>query len=229
MKTQSKAGGISAIIAAATYIFAIGLAGTVLSPMTDLSLGFKEYMTFLTANQTLIFIWHFAMYIINGVCLVFLALSLYDRLKDGAPMLARAATVFGFLWIALVFASGLITNYGTSALVNLYAVDPSRAESLKLALETITLGIDSSDKLLGCLWVGLSSLAAFKIRALPRAAAILGMLISVIGLLGSTVPALIAISYAFGVGVIVWWLWIGIALLRVPSPRPVTILAASHS
>lgn len=217
MKTLQHTGGISAIVAAATYIFAIGLASTLLAPMTDLSLGFTEYMTFLTANQTLIFIWHFTMYIINGICLVFLALSLYDRLKDGAPIFARAATVFGFMWIALVFASGLITNYGTSALVSLHAVDPSRAESLKLTLETITLGIDSSDKLLGCLWVGLTSLAAFKIRALPRAAAILGMLISVMGLLGSTVPALIAISYAFGVGVIVWWLWVGIALLRRPA------------
>lgn len=224
MKTQLKAGGISAIIAAVTYIFAIGLAGTVLSPMTNLSLGFKEYMTFLTANQTLIFIWHFAMYIINGICLVFLALTLYDRLKDGAPMLARAATVFGFLWIALVFASGLITNYGTSALVSLYAVDPARAESLKLALETITLGIDSSDKLLGCLWVGLSSLAAFKTHTLPRAAAVLGMLISVMGLLGSTVPALIAISYAFGVGVIVWWLWVGITLLRRPAAETLPLV-----
>ncbi len=229
MKTLQHTGGISAILAAATYLFALGLASTLLAPMADLSLGFSEYMTFLTANQTLIFIWHFTMYIINGICLVFLALSLYDRLKDGAPALVQAATIFGFLWIALVFASGLITNYGTVALVNLYPRDPSRAESLKLALETITLGIDSSDKLLGCLWVGLSSLAALKTRSLPKAAAILGMLISVMGLIGAAIPALIAVSYAFGVGVIFWWLWVGIALLRVPAAASLPLVRTTQS
>lgn len=220
MKTTLKAGGIFAILAAATYLFAIVLAGTILAPMTDLSLGFEEYMAFLTGNQTLIFIWHFSMYIINGISLVYLALALYERMKDGAPVLARAATIFGFLWIALVFASGLITNFGLDTLVTLYAKDPAQAESLKLALETITLGLDSSDKLLGCLWVGLISLAGIRTRTLPKVLAIFGMLISVVGLVGSTIPSLIAISYAFGVGVIFWWLFTGIVLLRA---KPATV------
>jgi hypothetical protein len=214
MKTILKAGGISAIIAAATYLFAIVLVATVMAPMADLSLGFEEYMAFLTGNQTLIYLWHFSMYIINGICLVFLALALHERMKDGAPVLAKVATIFGFLWITLVFASGLITNFGTESLVNLYAKDPAQAESLKLALETITLGLDSSDKLLGCLWVGLISLAAIRTRVLPIGVSRLGIIISVIGLVGATIPALIAISYAFGVGIIFWWLFTGIALLR---------------
>ena len=217
MNTLQKAGGFSAIIAAATYLFAIALAATVLAPMTDLTLGFEQYMTFLTANQTLIFIWHFSMYIISGISLVVLALALYERMKDGAPGLVKVATAFGFLWIALVFASGLITNLGMDTLVNLYGKDPAQAESLKLALETITLGIDSSDKLLGCLWVGLISLAAIRTGTLPKAVAILGLVISGIGLIGATIPAMIAISFVFGVGVIFWWLFTGIALLRRKS------------
>lgn len=222
MKSLHKTGGITAIIAAATYVFAIALAATILAPMADLSLGFEDYMAFLTGNQTLVFIWHFAMYIVNGICLVFLALALYDRLKDGAPVLARAATAFGFLWIALVFASGLITNLGLDTLVTLYGKDPAQAASLKVALETITLGIDSSDKLLGCMWVGLISLAAFRTGTMTKPIAIFGMLISVMGLAGSTIPSLIGISYAFGVGVIFWWLFTGIALLR---KKPVAVLA----
>lgn len=214
MNTLQKAGGFSAIIAAATYLFAIALAATVLAPMADLTLGFEQYMTFLTANQTLIFIWHFSMYIISGISLVVLALALYERMKDGAPALVKAATAFGFIWITLVFASGLITNLGLDTLVNLYGKNTAQAESLKLALETITLGIDSSDKLLGCLWVGLISLAAIRTGTLPKAVAILGLVISGIGLIGATIPALIAISYVFGVGVIFWWLFTGIALLR---------------
>ena len=40
MKSLQKVGGIAALIAAATYLFAMGLAVSVLKPMTDTSLGF---------------------------------------------------------------------------------------------------------------------------------------------------------------------------------------------
>ena len=153
MKSLQKVGGIAALIAAATYLFAMGLAVSVLKPMTDTSLGFQEYMSFLIANKPLVFLWHFAMYFINGACLVVLVLAIHERLKESSPGLARIASAFGFIWTAFVFLSGLITNYGIETLITLYGRNQAQAEGLKTALDTMTLGIDSSDKLLGCLHV----------------------------------------------------------------------------
>jgi hypothetical protein len=48
MKNLQKAGGISAIIAAATYVCAMGLGFTKLSPLMDPALGFQDYMAFYT-------------------------------------------------------------------------------------------------------------------------------------------------------------------------------------
>src|SRR4030043_2430207 len=152
MKNLQKAGGVSAIIAAATFLFAMALVVSMLKPMADSTLGFQEYMAFLIANRLLVFIWHFSMYLINGLCLTVLVLALYERLKNSSPSLAKIGSAFGLVWTAFVFLSGMIVNYGNESLIALYGRNQGQAEALKNALETITIGIDSSDKYLGCLW-----------------------------------------------------------------------------
>ena len=214
MKNFQKAGGVSAIIAAATYLLAMGLVVSMLKPMADSTLGFQEYMAFLMANRLLVFLWHFSMYLINGFCLVVLVLALHERLKNSSPRLAKIGSALGFIWTAFVFLSGVITNYGTEALIALYGKDQGQAASLRNALDTITIGIDSSDKFLGCLWVGLVSLAAFKNRAFPKTFNVFGLAISAAGLIGTMIPALVSVSYVFGIGAILWWLAVGVYMLR---------------
>jgi Domain of unknown function (DUF4386) len=214
MKSLQKAGGISALIAAATYVFAMGLVTTLLTPMLDSNLGFQEFMKFLLVNQLLVFLWHFSMYFINGVCLTVLALALYERLENDSPNLAKIATVFGLLWTSFVFLSGLISIHGTQVLIDLYEKNQASAANLKLMIDTVTTSIDFSDKLLGCLWIGLVSLAAYQSKVFPGFVNVFGLVISLMGLIGTVIPALVFVSYIFGVGAIVWWLCIGIVLLR---------------
>lgn len=214
MRNLQKAGGVCAIIAAATYVFAMGLVVSRLQPLADLGLGFQQSMAFLVANKMLVFIWHFAMYLVSGTCLVVVVLAIQERLENASPRLAKIASAFGFIWVAFVFLSGLIVNYGGEALITLYGKNQGQAESLKTALDTVTLGIDSSDKLLGGLWVGLVSLAAFRTRAFPRTFCIFGLAIGAAGLVGTVIPALTMVSYLFGIGAIVWWLAVGITMLR---------------
>lgn len=219
MKSLEKAGGVAAIIAAATYIVAMALAVTVLRPMVDAGTGFHEYMDFLVDHATIVYLWHFSMYLINGACLVVLVLAINERLGPYSPNLAKIATAFGLIWTAFVILSGLITNYGIAALIALYGKSPAQAEALKIAFDVVTAGIDSSDKFAGCLWVGLVSLASFKQRVFPRAFDIFGMAISVMGLVGTTIPSLVSISYVFGVGAIVWWIGVGVCMLT-DGPKP---------
>jgi hypothetical protein len=217
MKSLEKAGGVAALIAAATYIVAMALAVSVLRPMVDAGIGFHEYMDFLADHATIVYLWHFTMYLINGACLVVLVVAIHERLEPSSPNLAKIATTFGLIWTAFVILSGVITNYGVGALIALYGKDPAQAESLKVAFDVVTVGIDSSDKFAGCLWVGLVSLASFKPRVFPRVLAVFGMAISVMGLAGTTIPSLVAISYVFGLGAIVWWIGAGVCML---SARP---------
>ena len=219
MKALQKTGGISALICAATYLVSMGLLVTLLAPFMDPAMQFTEFMDFFLANQAIIFTWHLLMYLVNGVCLVILALALFDRLKAGSPALAQAATVFGLIWAVFVFASGFITLYGWELLAGLYRSDPAQAASLKPVLDMITTGLDHSDRFLGCLWVLLISWAALRAGLLPKALNYLGLAIGVPGIISTAFPAITALGLAFGLGIIVWWIWLGIVLLRTrPSP-----------
>jgi hypothetical protein len=219
MKTLRKVGAISALICAGTYILAMLLLATVLTPMADGSLPFEQFITFFLPQQALVFVWHFSMYLVNGTCLVLLTLALYQQLETGAPALARVAACFGLLWAAMVFASGFITLYGWEVIGRLASTDPAQASMLRLVVDTITIGIDHSDRFLGCLWVLLTSWAALRSGQLSRPLNFLGLAIGTAGIVSSVAPALNALGYAFGVGIIVWWIWLGIILLRSKSDQ----------
>jgi len=219
MKALQKTGGISALICAATYLVSMGLLVTLLAPFMDPAMPFAGFMEFFLANQAIIFTWHLLMYLVNGVCLVILALALFDRLKAGSPALAQAATVFGLTWAVFVFASGFITLYGWELLAGLYRSNPAQAAALRPALDMITTGLDHSDRFLGCLWVLLVSWAALRAGLLPKALNYLGLAIGVPGIISTAFPAITELGLAFGLGIIVWWIWLGIVLLRTrPSP-----------
>jgi Domain of unknown function (DUF4386) len=211
------AGGVSALIASATYLFAMVFVFTTLAPMADPTLSFEKYLDFLKANHRLVFVWHFSMYLINGVCLVVLSLALYERIKSQAPIIIKMATVLGIIWASFVFLSGLLTIHGTEAFISLNDNDPAQAQTLKKTIETITMSIDYSDRFLGCLWVGLVSFAGFKTGALPKALNIFGITIGTLGLVGTAITSLTAIGYAFGMGVMVWWFFLGVFMLRKTS------------
>jgi hypothetical protein len=229
MKTLQKVGGISALICAGTYILALGLLTTVLTPMADGSLPFDQFIAFFLPHQNLVFIWHFSMYLVNGTFLALLTLALYQRLNPGAPALALAAACFGLLWTALVFASGFITLYGWEVIGRLSSADPAQAAMLRVVVDTITTGIDHSDRFLGCLWVLLTSWAALRTRQLSKPLNALGLAIGIAGIVSSVAPALNELGYAFGAGVIVWWVWLGVVLLqgiRSASSQPLNLAIA---
>ncbi len=214
MKDVQKAGGIAALICAGTYLLAIGLVATLLTPMLDSALSYEQFIAFYLPHQSLVFAWHFSMYLVNGTFLTILVLALYQQLKTGAPALSRVAACFGLFWTGLVFASGFITLYGYDVIGKFASTDPTQAETLRLVVDTISTGIDSSDRFLGCLWVLLTSWAALRTRLLARPLNYLGMVIGMAGIISSMAPALSVLGLAFGVEIIIWWIWLGIVLLR---------------
>lgn len=226
MKTLEKVGGLSALICAGTYILAMGLLTTILTPLANESMTFDQFIAFFLPHQTLIFIWHFAMYLVNGVFLTLLILALTQRLKTGAPVLSLAAACFGLLWTGLVFASGFITLYGLETIARLSATDQAQASMLWLVVNTVTGGLDHSDRFLGCLWVLLTSWVALRTGQLAKPLNFWGLAIGMAGIISSVAPALNALGYAFGVGIIVWWIWLGIVLLqgrRSASSQPLNL------
>jgi hypothetical protein len=209
MNNFQKVGGVSALIGAATWVFGMALLFTVLAPFGtgDVDPGF------LADNQAIIYIWNITIYLVFGVFLVVLLLALYERLKAGSPAMVQTATAFGLIWAAVVFASGMVFNIGMETVIDLYGKDPAQAESVWLAVDSVSIGLGGGNEIVGALWVLLISWAALRAGGLPRALNYLGVLAGVAGLL-TLIPALEMVGVVFGLGLIVWFVWVGIVMLR---------------
>jgi hypothetical protein len=147
--------------------------------------------------------------------LVPLVLALYKRLKDGAPVIMQIATVLGLIWSCIVIASGQVSNMGMNAVVELYKSNPTQAATVWLAIDNVANGLGSAGgELLGGLWILLVSWAALKGKGLSKALNILGVLVGSAGIF-SVIPIITLPGVViFGLGKIMWSLWLGIIMIR---------------
>lgn len=215
MNHFKKMGGIAALIEASTFIIGFALMFTLLLPSGYLENDPKQSVAFLVDNLSIMYVWNLIIYIIFGIFLVVLTLALNERLKEGAPALAQTATVFGLIWAGLVIASGMVANVGFKIVVDLYGNDPAQAESLWMAIRSVEFGLGGGNEIAGGLWVLLVSWAALRVRSFPKGVNFLGIVSGISGLL-TIIPIFDVLGAVFGIGLIVWFVWIGIVLLRNP-------------
>jgi len=173
-----------------------------------------QKVALLVEMQMVTFVTNLLMFVFFGVILVILALALYDRLKSGAAALVQVATVIGMIWAGSLVASGMIANAGIAPVVALYAEDPSQAALTWLGIETVANGIGNGNgEILGGLWTLLISWAALRTGGLPKGLNYIGLLVGVVGIL-SLIPGLTDLTGLFGISQLIWYVWLGIVLLR---------------
>jgi hypothetical protein len=210
MKNLQKMGGIAALYEAAAYV--VGMVGFILvvgwpdDPVQQVAV--------LVENQVSLHILHLIVYVVWAVFMVILALALHERLKTGSTAMVQTATVFGMIWATVIIASGMIFISGMENVVDLYGKDPSQAATVWLAIDSVFGGLGGSNEVVGGIWILLISWAALRAGGLPRVLNYLGVAIGVAGII-SAVPALTELFiYIFALGQIVWFVWLGIVMLR---------------
>jgi hypothetical protein len=72
---------------------------------------------------------------------------------------------------------------------------------------------NGNGEILGGLWTLLVSWAALRAGGLPKSLNFLGLLVGVVGIL-SLFPGLTDLTGLFGIGQLIWYVWLGIVLLR---------------
>jgi len=215
MKNLQKLGGLAALYLAVAYLVGIVLFLVVLDypSITDPA----QKVALLVEKQIVIFATNLLMYVFFGVILVVLSLALYDRSKTGAPALTQVATVIGLIWAGSLVASGMISNAGITPVLTLYAEDPAQAALTWLGIEIVASGIGNGNgEILGGLWTLLVSWAALRTEGLPKVLNFLGLLVGVVGIL-TILPGLMDLTGLFGIGQLLWFIWLGIVLLRSNS------------
>jgi hypothetical protein len=222
MKSLQKLGGIAALYLALAYAIGIVLFLAVLDypGITDPA----QKVALLVEKQTTMFSANLLMYVFFGAVLIVLSLALYDRLKAEAPAMMQVAAATGIVWAGSLIASGMISNAGMAPVIALYATDPAQAALAWQGIEAVTAGLGNGNgEILGGLFTLLVSAAALRGGVLPKGLNVLGLLVGAVGVV-TIVPGLSDLTGLFGLSQIIWFVWLGIALLR-NSPTGATQMA----
>jgi hypothetical protein len=209
MKNMQKVGGFAALYAGVAYI--VGMVGFLLvvgwpdDPVQQVAV--------LVDNQVSQHILYVIVYQVWAIFLVVLTLALYQRLKDDSPAIMQTAAAIGIIWATVVIASGMIFNIGMDNVVKLYGKDPAQATTVWLVIESVTNGIGGGNEILGGLWMLLISWAGLQAGGLPKALNYLGIVVGAAGIL-SALPGLADVGLIFGLVQIVWFIGLGIIMLR---------------
>ena len=216
-------GGLSALILAAAYVAGAALNFTLLdtSSMAD----GVEKAAFLAGKQPLFHIWIFFIYVLFGVCLVFLAEALDEQLRPAATAWARPAKAFALIWAGLLIAAGNVYIAGLNNVAAAFAQNPVQAATAWLAIDTVHQGLSGIAEIPGGLWTLLVSLAALQATRFPRVLNYLGIATGIAGLL-TAIPVLFIPAVAvYALGHCAWWIWLAVLLLR---KHPLEIAPARH-
>jgi hypothetical protein len=212
MKNLQKISGFSTLYLAIAYLVGIVFFLVILDypSITDPA----QKVALLVEKPMIIYATNLMMYVIFGLFLVVLTLGLYDRLKSGAPAVMQVATVIGIIWAGSLVASGMISNAGIAPTIALYTNDPAQAAVTWLGIETVANGVGNGNgEILGGLWTLLVSWAALRAGGLPKGLNFIGLLVGLVGII-SIFPGLTDLTGLFGIGQLVWYVWLGIVLLR---------------
>ena len=206
-------GGAASLLAAGTFAFGIAMFATTLADYTDPDATPAETVDFLVDHQGALLAWYIGIFIVFGAALVPLGLALRKRLVDEAPTLANVGVVFAAIWAALMYATGMISNIGIEAVADLAESDPDRAVTVWSSIDIVTNGLGGGNELVGGIWILLVSIAGLLTARLPRWLNVVGVITAVAGL-ATVIPAFETIEMVFGLGSIIWFVGIGIALIR---------------
>jgi hypothetical protein len=212
MNSSRRASGVAALYLAAALVAAMlyFLVGTNMASVTDP----VEQLDLLIDHQLGLHLMYLIAYVAFGLAVAVLALGLHERLGAIAPATSRVAAAIGVIWAGVLLASGMVFIVGMNSVIDLHETDPEAAVDAWQAVYPVTLGLGGAGgEILGGTWVLLVSVLALRGHALATWLGWLGVVVGAAGII-STVPGLAAVAVIFGLLVIVWFVGLGVCLLR---------------
>ena len=217
-----KWGGIAAITEAFTYIFGFALFFGVL----DAS-GYdtpERYLEFIIQNRDAFFVGYLVIGILFSFSLIILVQSIYQRFKQASPELMKFTAIVGYLWVCIVLASSMIFLTSLDALAKYHALDPEQALAINRAVNIVVDALGGGIELVGAVWILAISYVGLKSKVYSALLHFWGFFVGVSGVLTlfsglsflSKNPFFEVTTAIFGLGQILWFLVLGVAMLREP-------------
>lgn len=204
---MKKLAGILAISEGLIYIIAFVIFGAMLQFPAAAP---EQTLAFLKQNYAILYVMTLLIYVVFGFFLAVVVWGIHQYIHQVSPNLAKVTQVFGFIWVGLVIAAGMIGNVALHKVTHMS--DTQQAFDIWQTVGIITEGLGGGNEVVGGVWVLLLSLAVFKDKTFPRFLFFLGMIVGLAGIF--TIYPLEIFTEIFGLTQIIWFIGIGIFLLR---------------
>ena len=219
MNSGAKAGGIAALLQAFCYVCGFAMLATVMNPGSIEGWSQVQKLEFILEREAVFQFWNIIIYVVFGAALVVLAAILHRLLEGSSSLLMSIATPFGLIWSGLVIASGMVASIGVSAISEAYARNAEEAANSWSIIGTIQDGLGGGVEVVGGIWVLLVSISSILSGTLfPKALNWIGLVVGIAGI-ATVVPALSGLGAVFGLTQIIWFIGVGVVLLRVDDAQ----------
>lgn len=210
-KTLSRCGGLAAIGMALCYVaMAVIFFGMLSMPQGLDTAGKIQY---LQQHHLLVAAGYGIGYLLFGVLLAILLQALQQVFASSHSALFSLAERFGNVWLVLMMASGMVALIGLQMVIRFIETDPQQALALYNTRNLLTEALGGGIELVGGLWVLLLSISSLKHQRLGKALPLLGLVVGVLGVL-TVMHTLPYLKDAFGITQLIWFIWLGVSLLR---------------
>jgi len=208
--------GFAALSMAAIYLLMFIVYGAVLDfPQQG---EFATKAAYLQQHQHVLFVLNGLGYLLFGILLAVLVQALHNRLQLANSALMSLASLFGYIWVVLVLAAGMLANLGLQKLFSLVDSGFSGAEAFYHSNNVVVSAFGGGIELVGGLWLLLLSIVALSQQHLPKALNYVGIFCGSCGVL-TVLHSVPGLTEAFGLSQILWFIWLGVYLLRHVNSR----------
>jgi hypothetical protein len=210
-----RAGGVAAQVVAGTYVVGFLAMAAYLVPRgftmpVDDPAGSLDFLLYHHAQLAG---WYLVLYLVGGAAMVVVSLGVGQRLV-AAPTLAQVATALGLIWSGLLIASGSIALVGQHAAVTLNAQDEGLAVSTWVSTSVVQDALGGGIEVAGALWAAVVGVAILRTRSLSVGLGGLALGLAIVGVATVLPVAAEAATSVFGLGLLIWFTWLGLAMQR---------------
>jgi hypothetical protein len=214
MRDIQKAGGIAALLGALLAVANLVVIFGLIGPSV---LGDRARLVDIAITQPAPLLALDLIKLLSAAAALVLVVALPRRLR-AAPDLMRLATACGIISIALLLANAVISYTVVAQAAGFYGGDPA----IYLAVNAIINALGFAAIFANGGWYLLVSWTALAAGELPKALALLGLVLGVISLLVFVLQPLALAVLLIG---LIWSTWLGVELLRGPAPGRAPVVA----
>ena len=211
MDRPHRLGAIAAFILAATYVIGFGMfVGLIDSSGYD---GPAGRVAFVVDHEAALTIAMIILYIVAGLALVALVTAMHRRASETVTRILPFVSSVGLIWAGIVIASGMIGLAGIAAVTDMALEHPDHAASAWTSIAVIQDALGGGNELLGGVWMASVSWLSLRAGQMNTVLASIGIALGAVGI-ASIVPAAGDLVDIFGLGQIVWFIGLGVILLK---------------